>query len=275
MSFLKQLLTPFVEFDADNKQGQQPAPVVPPQATPQQQKPKQAPVPPPPPPPQKQQQPKPQPQQPKPVTPMQPPAPPPALGPAHHPLINSPGKDLTGQVPVFSPSGTLVEPLPEHVQYFEKLIDDANRTNPLFQGTDYKEFVESKVDIDDITDEALKYRTAYNVLKSTGLTREKLLETGQEYLNIVGRDMNAFQGAHAMKYRKEVGQKEALIQKKAEELQTLAQRMAALKAEINGLTQEINLTKESLSTVKASFLLAGEKKQVEIETELQKIAQYF
>lgn len=190
-------------------------------------------------------------------------------------MIDAPGSKAPATVPVFSSSGTLIEPLPEHVQYFEKLIDEANRNHPPFQGTDYKEFVDSKVDIDDITDEVLKYKTAYNVLKSTGLTREKLLATGQEYINLVGRDMNAFQGAHSIRYRNEVQQKEALIRKKAEELQVLVQRMNALKTEINQLTQEINLTKDQLNTTKNSFLLAGENKQKEIETELQKIAQYF
>jgi archaellum component FlaC len=195
--------------------------------------------------------------------------------PVHHPMIDTPARDVADQVANFSPSGTLTEPLPEHVQYFEKLIDDANRTNPLFHGADYKEFVDSKFDIDDITDEVLKYKTAYNVLKGTGLTRDKLLLTGQEYMNLIGRDMNAFQGAFAMKYSREVRPKEAVVQKKAEELQALVQRMNALKAEINQLTQEVNLTKDKLTTTKASFLLAGEKKQNEIEAELQKIAQYF
>ncbi|HEY0042448.1 MAG TPA: hypothetical protein VGB71_17365, partial [Flavisolibacter sp.] len=197
MSFLKQLLNPFIEFDAEKKQ-----------TAPQQ-----------------------QPAAPAVQKSVQPPAPVPAPAaapsnvPAEHPLITGGTKSLPDpavQLPTYSPSGTLVEPLPEHVAYFEKLIDEANRTNPVFQGTDYKEFVDSKIDIDDITDEGLKYRTAYNVLKSTGLTREKLLATGQEYLNVIGRDLNAFQGAHAQKYQKEVRQKEAAIQKKAEELQALA-----------------------------------------------------
>lgn len=203
--------------------------------------------------------------------------PPLANVPTQHPLVtgSSSAAQVPDQVLTYSPSGTLVEPLPEHVLYFEKLIDDANRTQPFFQGTDYKEFVDSKLNIDDITDESLKYRTAYNILKSTGLTRDKLLSTGQEYLNVIGRDMNAFLGAHSQQYRKEVGQKEVLIQKKAEELQALAQRMNALKAEINGLTQEINLSRDKMDTVKNSYLLAGERKQKEIEAELQKIAQYF
>jgi septal ring factor EnvC (AmiA/AmiB activator) len=135
--------------------------------------------------------------------------------------------------------------------------------------------VDSKIDIDDITDETIKYRTAFNVLKSTGLTKEKLMSTGQEYLNLIGRDLNAFQSAHANQYQKEVKQKELLIQKKAEELQQLTQKINVLKSEINSLTQDINLTKEKLNTTKNSFLWAGENKQKEIQTELEKIAQMF
>jgi hypothetical protein len=245
MSFLKQLLTPFVEFDEEKKKeaAKKSAPTAAPSA---------------------------------PQPPITPPVPP-ADENAQHPLItgNSSNAPAPAPMPHYSPSGNITGPLPEHVQYFEKLIDEANAKNPLFQGTDYKEFVDSKFDIDDITDEAIKYRTAYNVLKSTGLTREKLLSTGQEYINLIGRDLNAFQSAHAQQYGKEVKQKELLIQKKAEELQALTQKINALKGEINSLTQEINLTKDKLDTTKNSFLLAGENKQNEIQTELQKIAQYF
>lgn len=241
MSFLKQLLTPFVEFDEEKNKTQA-----------RQQK-----------------------ADPQPAAPVKQPV---ADENAQHPLIN-PGtnsiSNTSNQIPTYSPAGTIAGPLPEHEQYFEKLIDEANAKNPIFHGTDFKEFVDSKIDIDDITDENLRYKTAFNVLRSTGLTKEKLLSTGQEYLNIIGRDLNTFQSAHAQQYKKEVGQKEQMIQKKAEELQQLSQRMNALKAEINQLTQDITITKEKLNTVKNSFLLAGEKKQKEIQTELQKIAQYF
>jgi hypothetical protein len=247
MSFLKQLLTPFVEFADDKKKepAQQNKPVAPVSPTPT-------------------------------AKPVSNPVVPPPDENVQHPLINGPAVTKTPDpIPTYSPGGTITGPLPEHQQYFEKLIDDANAKNPLFQGTDFKEFVESKIDIDDITDEALKYRTAFNVLKSTGLTKEKLISTGQEYLNIVGRDLNAFQGAHAQQYKKEVGQKELLIQKKAEELQALTQRINAIKAEINQLTQDVNVTKDKLAITRNSFLLAGENKQNEIQKELEKIAQYF
>lgn len=195
---------------------------------------------------------------------------------AYHPLINAAPKPTeAAQTPVYSPSGTLAKPTPEHQQYFEQLIEEANRTNPIFAGADYKEFTDSKVDINDITDEALRYQTAFNILKASGLTKAKLLSTGQAYINLIGHDMNAFQSAHAGQYAKEVGQKEALIQKKAEELQALTQRLTVLKSEINGLTQDIKLAKDKLDTIKNSFLLAGENKQQEIQAELEKIAHYF
>jgi len=251
MSFLKQLLNPFIEFEEDTKnkaaEANKPIPPTPPQA------PAPAPLP-----------------QAKAIIP-------PADEIVEHPLISGRTSSVQAadQIPTYSPGGVIAGPLPEHHQYFEKLIAEANNKNPLFQGTDFKEFVDSKVDINDITDETIRYRTAFNVLKSTGLTKDKLLSTGQEYLNIIGRDLNAFQSAHAQQYKKEVGQKELLIQKKAEELQSLTQRINTLKTEINGLTQEINITKDKLSTVKNSFLLAGENKQQEIQSELQKIDQYF
>jgi len=258
MSFLKQLLTPFVEFDEEAKKKEAAKGNTTAAATPASQV---------------------QPAVPstQPVTPTAQSVTPVPVENAHHPLIDGDNKvsNTPDQIPTYSPSGTISKPLPEHQQYFEKLIDDANRINPLFQGADYKEFVDSKLDIDDIQDEELKYKTAFNILKGSGLTKQKLLSTGQEYLNIIGRDMNAFQGAQALQYQKEVRPKEQLIQQKAEELQQLTQRINALKSEINALTQDINMAKEKLGTTRSSFLLAGENKQKEIESELQKIAKYF
>lgn len=243
MSFLKQLLTPFVEFDEEAKKKEAiPTPVP---AAPENMPAGQA----------------------------------PAGESAHHPLIDA--KETAGnttapdQLPTYAPSGTIAKPLPEHRQYFEKLIDDANKTNPLFAGADYKEFVDSKLDIDDIQDEALKYNTAFNILKNSGLTKQKLLATGRAYLDLIGRDMNNFQGAHALQYKKETRPKEQQIQQKAAELQQLTQRMQVLKGEINALTQDINMANEQFNTTRNSFLLAGEEKQKEIEAELQKIARYF
>jgi cell division protein FtsB len=246
MSLLKQILSPFVEFEDDKKKEQVKEnipPVVPDYKAP--------------------------------IPPVVPDYRAPIEENVEHPLITSANVKATSQTQTTAPHSVVSTPLPEHVQYFEKLIDEANAKNPFFQGTDYKEFIDSKFDIDNIADEATRYKTAFNVLKRTGLTKEKLLSTAHEYHNIIGRDLNAFQSAHSQQYQKEVKQREQLIQKKAEELQGLSQKINALKKEISQLSQEITETKDKLNLTKNSFLLAGEHKQNEIQTELQKIEQYF
>lgn len=193
-----------------------------------------------------------------------------------HPLVGEAlPKESSGSVPSYSPSGRLDDPLPEHVHYFEQLLDHANASNPAFAGVDYREFINNKLDIDDIPDDALKYRTAYNVLKGSGLTKAKLLQTGQQYMDLIGRDLNNFQSAQAIKYTKELAPKEDHIQRKAEELLVLQQQVNKIKGEINALTQELNMAWEKMNTARSSFLLAGERKQSEIAGELKKIDQYF
>lgn len=184
-------------------------------------------------------------------------------------------------IPVPSPSATPASQSgsatasPEHQTYFENLIEEANAKNPFFQGTDFKEFIDSKSDIDSISDEPTRYRTAFAVLKRTGLTKERLLSTGQEYLNLIGRALNSYQSAFTQQYGKEVKGKEALLQKKAEEVQALNEKINALKADMKQISNEIDVSKQKLDANKSSFLAAGEIKQTEIQQELQKIEQYF
>ena len=87
MSFLKQLLTPFVEFDENKKKELAKKNNAAPTSNPRTE--------------------------------------PPGAENAEHPLITGSGSgaDMNDQVPTYSPAGTIAGPLPEHEQYFEKLID--------------------------------------------------------------------------------------------------------------------------------------------------------
>lgn len=159
--------------------------------------------------------------------------------------------------------------------YFENLVEEANAKNPLFQGTDFKEFIDSKIDVEAITDEGTRYKTAFNVLKRTGLTKEKLVTTGQQYMNLIDQDLKGFANAFNQQYQSEVEQKEQLLQKKAEELQSLNEKISTLNNEMKQMSHQIVQNKEKLNTNKNAFLSAGEDKKKEIENELQKIDQYF
>lgn len=163
----------------------------------------------------------------------------------------------------------------EYQKHFENLIEEANARNPLFQGTDFKEFIDSKIDVEAITDEEAKYRTAFNVLKRTGLTKERLISTGQEYINVIDRDLKGFNDAFAQQYKTDVEQKEKLLKSKSEELEALNEKITVLNNELKQLSQQVIESRNTLTNKKNSFMLAGESKKTEIKEELQKINQYF
>ena len=163
----------------------------------------------------------------------------------------------------------------EYHQYFENLIEEANAKNALFQGTDFKEFIDSKIDVEAIADEATRYKTAFNVLKRTGLTKERLVSTGHEYIHIIERDLQGFIDAYTQQYKKDVEQQELQLQQKAQELQVLNEKISALNQELKKVSQDISQSKEKLNSNKEAFIAAGENKKREIEIELQKINQYF
>ncbi len=190
------------------------------------------------------------------------------------PAINTVTVNDSLPAPVSPVSGTPATTSDYH-QHFEDLITEANLKNPNFQGTDFKEFIDSKIDVESIADEGTRYKTAFNVLKRAGLTKERLVSTGKDYINIIDNDIKGFESAYTQQYKTNVEQKDLLLQKKAGELQELNKRIAVLNQEITQMSQDIIQSKEKLNSNKQLFTLAGEDKKKEIQNELQKIDQYF
>ncbi len=162
-----------------------------------------------------------------------------------------------------------------YTKHFDDLIEEANAKNPLFQGTDFKEFVDSKIDVETIADDATRYKTAFNVLKRTGLTKERLVNTGQEYINIIDLDLKEFESAYVSQYKSDVAQKEQLLEQKATELKALNEKINVLNQEIKKISGELVQNKERLNANKNAFMQAGEKKRNELQLELEKIGRYF
>ncbi|TDH25564.1 hypothetical protein EXU57_12725 [Segetibacter sp. 3557_3] len=200
------------------------------------------------------------------------PVPPVSTAPTHQ----SPAPAVTPQ-----PQNTsTVQPGPgksaaQYEQHFNNLIEEANTTNPLFQGTDLKEFIDSKIDVEAIADEETRYKTAFNVLKRTGLTKERLNQTGREYINIIDKDLKAFEGVYNEQYRNNVELRQKSLEQKNRELQELTNRIATLNNEIKQAEAEITQSRQTLTANKDAFMQAGENKKKEIEGELLKINQYF
>lgn len=158
--------------------------------------------------------------------------------------------------------------------HFNQLIEDANQKNPVFQGADLKEYMDTIVELDTISDEVVKIKTAFNILKKSGLTKDKLLFTGQEYIKLIEHDLAGIEGAFAQQYKNDVELQEQQVQAKAQELKTLNEKIVLLNDEIATINNNIAKSKAQLTTNKDQFILAGKSKKAELETELQKIKQY-
>ena len=196
------------------------------------------------------------------------------INPGSETVLNAGNNNATAST--YKPTDTInAAALTEYHKYFENLIEEANAKNPMFQGTDFKEFIDSKIDVEAIADEGTRYKTAFNVLKRTGLTKEKLVTTGQQYMQLIDQDLKGFADAYNQQYKNDVEQKEQLLQKKAMELQELNDKITALNAEMKQLSQQVKQNKEKLDHNKNAFVTAGVQKKKEIENELQKINQYF
>ena len=193
--------------------------------------------------------------------------------PAQNQIPKSAGDNTA--VPSPYPSASAQNTILVYNKHFNDVMEDANATNPVFKGTDFKEFIDSKADLDAITDEPAKYRTAFNVLKRTGLSKDRLVSTGQEYIKVIQHDIDAFENAYAQQYKADVENKEALLQQKAQELQALTGKIAILNKDMEQLSTQVAQSKERLGANKAAFVQAGEAKKKEIKSELEKIEQYF
>jgi len=156
--------------------------------------------------------------------------------------------------------------------HFNNLIEEENKKN--FPGTDFYEFIIAKENMNAIPVEETKYVTTFNVLKSTGLTKQVLLDTAKRYKDIVVNELNAFLNTFQQTYKQQVDDKQALIDQKAKQMQQLSEQINVLNQEMLSIQTEMNQNKIKLSSKKEGFQIAALNKQKSIQDEIDKIEKY-
>jgi len=187
------------------------------------------------------------------------------------------GKTETPSQPVqtFTPSFTSSMPpgsITEFDAYFANLLTEENQKN--FPGTDYYEFVTAKENMNAIPVEETKYVTTFNVLKSTGLTKDVLLSTAKRYMDVITNELTTFVNSYQSLYKQQVEDKQALIDEKAKQMQTLSEQINALNQEMTFIQTEMTQNKIKLTSKKEGFQIAAENKKKQIQDEVDKITRY-
>lgn len=126
---------------------------------------------------------------------------------------------------------------------FTDLLLKAIESNNM-EGFDYLEFKNSLKSIEAvIPDEGMRYKSAYEMAKTMGLTKDKLLQSANHYINILTTEDKKFKDALA-------NQKAKQIQGRADQLASVEKAIVDKQKMIESLTKEIEGAKSQLDAVR-------------------------
>jgi hypothetical protein len=129
-----------------------------------------------------------------------------------------------------------------------KAIEASNQ-----QGFDYLEFKNSLKSIEKvIPDEATRFKSAFEMGKTMGLTKDTLISSADAYLAVLAEENNKFKVAVE-------NQKAIKIQERGDQFQTLEKAIQDKKSQIQKLQAEIEETTKQLDLVKKEIEESSDK----------------
>jgi hypothetical protein len=149
-------------------------------------------------------------------------------------------------------------------------------------GFDYFEFRQSLQNLSKMPmDEATRFKSAYAMAQTMGVTQQGLLQSARQYLQVLGAEQSKFNEAHAQQRAKMIGGREdeiknldEAIQQKSAQIKQLTQQIEEHRQRSEQVRGEINESTLKIETTKADFeatfaLVAGQ-----IQDDAAKIQQY-
>ena len=149
-------------------------------------------------------------------------------------------------------------------------------------GFDYMEFKRFLKSLDKVSmDEATKYRSAFATGQTMGATKELLINSAKQYLDILEREQGRFEQAAQNQRSKVIDDKEAAIAQleqsiadKEEQIKTLTKDIASDKGEIGTMKEEISAASAKIQQTQYDFQHAYGHVKGQLEEDIAKIKQY-
>jgi hypothetical protein len=154
-------------------------------------------------------------------------------------------------------------------EYFNKLFAEANLPGP-----DYYEFSKMTEAMQGISDEKARYCAAYAGLQVQGLDKQKLLQSVQEYQQLLDADAIAFNNTVNTALQEKVTAKKEAIEKAKNEMQQLSQQILQLQQQITTLTDEIAGNEAKLESSKSGYTSTLQSFHAKLAGDIEKIKQY-
>jgi len=179
--------------------------------------------------------------------------------------------------PVTTPPAEPGKPAPELTEVLFKAMEQNN-----IEGFDYLEFKQSlnslkKMPMDDQT----RYQSAFAMAQTMGVTVERLLQTGQHYLDVLKQEEQKFEAAVNNQKAKQIGEKEQQILKLEEAIKAKAAQIKQLTVEIEAdqtkakqMKQEMTEASVKVETTRSNFVASYEALVQQIRSDLDNIKNF-
>jgi hypothetical protein len=149
-------------------------------------------------------------------------------------------------------------------------------------GFDYLEFRQALVNLAKMPmDESTRFQSAYAMAQTMGVTKQKLLESAQFYLQILGAEQAKFNEAHAQQRQKLIGGREdeikaheSAILQKTEQIQKLTQEIEQHRQQSEKVRADIQESTVKIETTRADFEASFTAVAGQLQQDAQKIQQY-
>lgn len=165
-------------------------------------------------------------------------------------------------------------------KFVDILLNAMNKEN--LEGVDYLEFKESLKSLEGvITEEETKFKSAFAMGKTMGMSKDKLLKSGQHYMNVLEKEKQKFQVTYDKRKAEQIQQKEDGITKLTQGIEARKKQILALQKEIEkyetSLAKEkssINISQGKLVATKGAFDASYDYIVSKIKTDFENIKKY-
>lgn len=159
-------------------------------------------------------------------------------------------------------------------KYFNDLFENANLPGP-----DYYEFYKTMETLEPhIHDEKARISATFASLSIQGLTKEKLLDTANKYIEIIKKDRDEFNKALADKTSIEIGKRkleqediERKIKENSDIVQKLTKEISDYQLKIEKLKSEVEETEKRINSNSEGYKLSSDAILNKISVDVKKI----
>lgn len=162
----------------------------------------------------------------------------------------------------------------------ESLFEALEKNN--LEGFDYFEFKNSLKALSQMPlDEATRFRSAFATASTMGLTVDKLLQTADHYLKILGKEHVTFSDVVSQQKESNITGREQeierlnkMVQDKSEQIKLLTEEIQKHQADVQKTREEITLAKTRIEQAEANFKSTYTAVVTQMTDDVTKIKQY-